>query len=314
MPMFEQAVPYIKTMKYFLTAIIFALTFNLQKSDYGLKLTVGETYSQTYIAQSTVEQQIMGMEQKIDISINSKVDFTVTQKMADRYRMDVAYGAIEMVMKLPQGETKVSTTEESDNPMSTMMKSMVGKKFQIEMLKNGTVEKVENLENIFSGMFEAFPDFSDQQKQQFTAQMMQSYGEKAFKGNIEMITAILPQQKVAVGDSWNTATQLESGFAANVKSTYTLASANSSEVVIKGTSSIKTDDNDAAVEVNGMSTKYSLDGTMTSTYQLDPKTNWVISGQVEQKMSGKADIEDNPQIPGGITIPMEIKNLMTIGQ
>ena len=301
-------------MKYLITAIIFVCSLNPQKQDYGLNLEVGETYSQFYTAESKVEQTIMGMEQTVTISLSSGVDFKVTQKMSDRYKMDVSYKEIEMIMNLPQGETRVSTKEESDNPMSSMMKNMVGKSFQVEMLNNGKVTKVENLENVFSNMFEGIPDLSEEQKSQLVGQMMQSYGEKAFKGNIEMITAILPAKKVSVGDSWTSTTRLESGFAADVNNTYTLASSDASAVVIEGSSDIATDPTGSTTEVNGMKTSYELSGTMTATYTLDPKTNWVLMGKVNQKMTGEAEIADSPQIPGGITIPMEITNLMTIGQ
>ena len=301
-------------MKYFITAIILVFTLNINKKDYSLKLEVGETYSQKYTANSKVEQSIMGMEQVIEIAITSSIDFTVTKKMADRYGMDVSYASIEMIMKLPQGETKVSTEEESDDQMSKMMSAMIGKKFYVEMLTNGEVAKVENLENVFESMFESLPDLTEQEREQSLDQMMQSYGEKAFRGNIEMITAILPKEKVDIGDSWNSTTLLESGFPATVSNTFTLISADPSVVIIEGRSSINTEERDTPLDINGMKTSYELSGTVTGRYKLDAKTNWVIEGQVEQKMKGQAKIEDNPQIPGGITIPMEISNIMTIGQ
>ncbi|MEP0005372.1 MAG: DUF6263 family protein [Balneola sp.] len=219
-----------------------------------------------------------------------------------------------MKMNTPMGEMLFSSESEGVDVFSTLIKTMIGKEFTLEMSRDGTISRIENLDNIFKGMFESFPQLSEPQKQQILTQLRQAYGEKSFKGNIEMITAIFPNKEVKVGEKWENSVKLESGMSGFMNNTFTLVDLNSDAIIIEGTSQISTEDKDAYVDVNGMPTRYNLTGKMQSSYKLDPESNWVVEGKIEQEISGDAQIKDSPNLPGGITIPMVIKNDMTIGQ
>ena len=61
-----------------------------------------------------------------------------------------------------------------------------------------------------------------------------------------------------------------------------------------------------------MPLKYDMAGTMTSDIKIDKKTGWTMSAKISQSIKGNAYVKDNPQMPGGMTIPMTISNDMTI--
>ncbi|MEP1031909.1 DUF6263 family protein [Ekhidna sp.] len=301
-------------MKYILTVTILILSGNLKKTDLGLNLNVGETYSQSYISKNTITQTINGMEQIIKMEITGGMDFQVNENLGDRYSMSASYSSLIMKMNSPMGEMIFSSKSEGADIFSTIMKTIVGKEFLIEMSKNGTISKIESLDSIFDGMFESFPELPEPQKQQLLAQLRQAYGEKAFKGNIEMITAIFPNKEVNVGESWKNSVKLESGMSGFMNNTFTLTDVNSDAIFIEGTSQISTENKDAYIEVNGMPTRYNLTGKMKTSYKLDPQSNWIVEGKIEQEISGDVQIKDNPNLPGGMLIPMVMKNDMTVGQ
>ncbi len=301
-------------MKYIVVAAILIFSVNTFKTDLALNLKVGETYPQSYTSQSTITQDINGMEQVITMEISGGMDFRVNENFGDRYSMSASYSSLIMKMNSPMGEIIFSSKSESDDLFSIMMKSIIGKEFKIEMLKDGMISKIENLDTIFSGMFEPFPELSEAQKQQILAQLKQAYGEKAFKGNIEMITAILPNKEVNIGDSWKNSVKLESGMSGFMNNTFTLTDVASDAIFIEGISQISTESKDAYVEVNGMPTRYNLTGKMKTSYKLDPQSNWIVEGKIEQEISGDIQIKDNPSLPGGMSIPMVMKNIMTVGQ
>lgn len=300
-------------MKYTVTAILL-FSINLNKADLGLKLKVGDTYSQSYVSKTSITQNINGMEQVINMEIIGGMTFHVEERMSDRYLMSASYSSLAMKMNSPMGEVLFSSEGETEDMFSIIMKNMVGKAFKIEMHKNGSIAGIHELDNIFNNMFEAFPDLPEQQKAQITAQLKQAYGEKAFKGNIEMITAIFPDQDVEVGESWKNSVKLESGMSAFMNNTFTLVETGTDAVLIDGITEISTEDKDAYMDVNGMPTRYNLSGKMKTSYKVDPQTNWIIEGTIEQEMSGDVQIQDNPSLPGGITIPMTMTNNMTVGQ
>lgn len=301
-------------MKYILAAIILIFSANLKKADLGLNLKTGETYSQIYTSNTTITQTIDGMEQVIKMEVTGGMDFQVNKNLGESYSISASYSSLIMKMNSPMGEMVSSSKSDGDDIFSTLMKTIIGKEFTIEMSRDGTISKIENLDNIFEGMFQSFPQLTEPQKQQILAQLRQAYGEKAFKGNIEMITAIFPKKKVKVGENWENSVKLESGMSGFMNNTFTLIDVNSDAIFIEGNSQISTENKDAYVEVNGMPTRYNLTGKMKSSYKLDPESNWIVEGKIEQEISGDVQIKDNPNLPGGITIPMVIKNDMTIGQ
>ena len=73
-----------------------------------------------------------------------------------------------------------------------------------------------------------------------------------------------------------------------------------------------TADKDAYIQSNGMPLKYDMSGTMSSEIKINRKNGWVIESKINQIIKGTAQIKDNPQMPGGMTIPMTLSNEMTI--
>jgi hypothetical protein len=140
--------------------------------------------------------------------------------------------------------------------------------------------------------------------------LKQAYGEAAFKGNIEMVTAIYPKTKVSKGDEWEISTKMESGMSGNINSTYKLSESTKEYYVIDGQSKITTEDKDAYVEMNGVALKYDIAGTMTSMIKIDKLTGWIIEANINQVIQGDTYIKENPEMPNGMKIPMVMKNKM----
>lgn len=301
-------------MKYLLAATILFFSASIESVDLGLNLKVGETYSQSYLSNNTVTQTFNGMEHVIKMEITGSMDFLVNNKLGDGYSMNASYTSITMKMDSPMGEMIFSSKGEGADIFSTIMKTVIGKEFKIEMARDGTISKIEDLDVIFDGMFESFPELSEPQKQQILTQLREAYGEKAFKGNIEMITAIFPSKEVKIGESWENSIKLEAGMSGFMNNTFTLTDVNNDAIIVDGTSQITTENKDAYIEVNGMPTRYNLSGKIKSSYKLDPETNWIVEGKIEQEISGDVQIKDNPDLPGGMLIPIVMINDMTVGQ
>ena len=150
------------------------------------------------------------------------------------------------------------------------------------------------------------------QKRQIKEQLLKSYGEDAFKGNIEMVTAIFPEKTVMKEDKWSIDTQLKSGLSANINTEYSLTDFNSEYVLLKGNSTVKTEDVEASVMVNGFKTKYDLSGTMTSFLKVDRTSGWIIEAKIDQNIGGTVYFDPAPDLPNGMTMPMEMKTEMNI--
>jgi hypothetical protein len=140
------------------------------------------------------------------------------------------------------------------------------------------------------------------------SQLLNAYGGKAIKGSIETFTAIFPEKAVKKGAQWNIITNLEAGMASTVSTTYTYEGSEDEFVLISGQGSVETTDKDAYVETNGMSMKYDLSGTLSSSIKMDKKTGWIHEASINQSIEGTATLKANDQLPDGMTIPMTITN------
>ncbi len=89
---------------------------------------------------------------------------------------------------------------------------MIGNSFNVKMAKNGKILEVHNIESMIESLFEGFSYIPDNQLLKYKAQLNKAYGAEAYKGNIEMVTAIFPDNSVNKGDKWKIKTNLESGF------------------------------------------------------------------------------------------------------
>lgn len=284
-----------------------------QKSNLSLNLEEGKEYKQVSDSKSIITQDINGQQVKMIMTIKGKMLYKVISVNPSDYSMDVKYESLSMTMDMPQAKMEFSS-EKNDKMdiFSTLLSKMVGKSFYVKIAKNGKVIEVKNIESMFESLLENYTDIPDSKLEQLKAQLNKAYGAEAFKGNIEMVTAIFPDNPVNKGDKWTIKTNLESGMSGIVTTEYELANLNSDYFMISGKSVIETEDKDAYVESNGMPMKYDMDGSMISEIKVDRETGWIIEANINQEIKGDAYIKENPQIPNGMKIPMIMKNEMEI--
>jgi len=303
-------------MKKLTLILIAAFTFATcyaQKHTLSLNLEKGRTYTQKMTSNSSIIQTINSQRLDTKITIIGMMAYKVIKIESAVYEMEVSYKSLAMDVSQPSGSQHWSSEKPDESDiMSTILAAMIDQPFLIKLSAAGKVLEVRNIETLFAHIFDKFPQLSETQQQQLKAQLMQSYGDKAFKGNLEMCLAIFPDAPVAPGENWVVNTQLESGMAASLSTTYTLKNMQESTYMIGGKSEMKTADKDAYIETNGMPLRYNMAGTMLSEIIVDKKSGWVIESLVEQEMSGTAYILDNPKLPGGMEIPMTLNTRLSV--
>ena len=286
-----------------------------QKVELKLDLKEGTEYYQISDVTMSVSQDYNGMKMDIETTLTGEMSFFVKNKKGTEYNIDVKHKKLEMSMQLPQGKMEFSS--ENDNPQdifSLILKEMVNKPFFIRMTDKGKVVEVKNTDTLFNSIYKIMPStVSDAKKEQIKAQMKKSYGDEAFKGNLEMASAIFPDHPVNIGDKWEIKTELNSTAPSRITTIYEFVEDNTNYYLIKGNGKINSINKDTYFETNGMQMKYDLTGTMTSTMKIEKKTGWIIEATINQDINGKSHIKSNSQMPEGMDIPISIitKMIMT---
>lgn len=299
---------------YILIVIIFTATLSTaQKTNLRLHLEIGKTYTQVMDSKANIVQEIAGQKMDITMGIKGGMTYLVKTVNDNTYDLEVRYKHLNMTMQLPQ-MTLQFNSEESDKEdvFSQILAEMIDKPFYIKIAKNGKIEAVKNIEALFTSAFNKF-SLSEAETLQVKNQLSKAYGEEAFKGNMEMATAIFPDSPVAIGDKWTITTKLVSEMTADINTIYEFKAEHKDHYLIQGKSKIETIDKDAYIETTaGMPMKVNLTGVMVSEIKVDKNSGWILEAKIEQEMQGDMQFKENSALPEGMIVPMTIKNEMTI--
>jgi len=296
-----------KTLLSSLFLLLILSNCQAQKYKPALNLVKGNTYYTNSTVTSAITQTYNGQDVNIAIDMAAKTAFNVTDVKDSIYNMQVSYQSISLKVVSPNGTVEMnSDSKDTKDISSTFLAGMVNKPFSVTVTKTGRVLEVKNIENIINAIFSNLPQVDEAQKAQMKAQFMQSFGETAFKGNLEQTLAIYPSIKVAKNDSWIIKTSMQSVMSANLVSTYQLQDVTDAYYQIHGDAKVTSAVTTTPAQINGMPVKYDLSGTIITDIKADKKTGWVIEEKLRQDIGGNVNILDNPKVPGGMQLPMKV--------
>ncbi|MFI5139382.1 MAG: DUF6263 family protein [Sphingobacteriales bacterium] len=302
-------------MKYFLNfflLLIVCVPCGAQRLKLSLYLKKGNTYYMAGTSNSAILQSVNGQENKVNSVLSYRIAFKVIGVMDSVYNMEVRYQSLAMKIKIANQTIEMDSRKNnpSDNP-STIIAAMMNKPFTIIITKSGKIRSVSNVEKMIIGVFDDFPQVDAAKKEQIKTEFLQSFGGNAFKGNLEMETAIFPEAAVAKNDKWTVNTKLESKFKVTVHTVYHLTDIRGGYYQIHGNGTMVTDKNSKPSLINGVPVKYNMKGTSITDIKADKITGWVNEVKLTQVMKGNIEILDNPKVPGGANIPMTINTDVT---
>jgi hypothetical protein len=285
-----------RTFNFFLLSIAVALQCSCNSAPVEIKLNleVGKEYTQSNT--STITTKIGapdGSTMNMPMTIAGVMSLIVESESDTAYLVEVKYKKLSMTMRMPQGISVTFDSERKDDIMSKSFKSIVDNPFKVILLKNGRVSSVDM--SAFWGKLDSSMEWVPlMQREQVVEQMKQAYGEKAFKGNFEQLSAFLPETPVSKGGKWHTQIKLETNFPATMDSEYKLEKIAKDYFIIMGTSDISTNGLQDAItqSSSGELMQYNLTGTATSNIKIDRTTGWIIEATIKQTLKGKSIIGD----------------------
>jgi hypothetical protein len=302
-------------MKYFLNLLLLLVVLTpceAQKFKPQLNLAKGDTYYMASTGTSAIVQSVNGQENKVNILISSRMAFKVIGVMDSVYNMEVSYQSLET--KIQMADTTIDMDSKKNSPLdipSSIIAAMINKPFNITLTRSGKIRSVENIEKMITSVFDGFPQIDTAKKEQIKKQFMQSFGANTLKSSLEMGTAIFPKIAVAKNDKWTVNTSLEAPAKASVQTVYQLIDISGGFYQIHGEGAMTSDKNTKPLQINGLPMKYNLSGTTLTDIKVNKSTGWISEVKLKQLMSGNIEILDNPQMPGGMTIPMTFNTEVT---
>jgi hypothetical protein len=280
-----------------LTSLLF-VGCNSDQSMLKLQPEMGNTYWQKASTITLLKQNIQG--QTIDIQTEYITDIRLIPQVVneDEIIMSAQFRDLRFNVESPFGKIGFNSKRPDTTDFAAIIFSRLNQTpFSVHFSPSGTVQAISGMDDVMNNAYAAV-NMSAQQQAEVKRMLDDVYGPRAIKSHLEMSAAILPNKRVAVGDSWT----VRAPFHANVKGlaehTYTLKERRKESVSIQGKSIVKPDP-----DFKGLN-QYNINGTIESYFNVDPTTGWVRSGVVEVSFEGSI-ITQNPE-GGNIEIPMSL--------
>ncbi len=279
----------------------------------ALNLAKGETYYRTSTSNAAVTQTVNGQKNSTNTVISSRISFKVTGIRDTLYDMEVRYESLILKMKFPSGDlTYSSDNADFRDPSSAILAAFKNQPLTAVMTKSGNLVSISGISAIFDKMIAQYPGLDTDQKSQIRSTMEQSFGEQAFRSNYEMGAAIFPAIPVKKGVLWVSDSQLAGPAITEVHTIYELKDIADDFYHIRANSVINYPDRDVFKTTNGMPVKNNLNGIMTADIVVDKTTGWLKQSTIMQTINGITEIKDNPQLPGGLVMPVYMQSDITI--
>lgn len=260
-------------------------TLFAQKTSVQLHLEKGKTYTHVLNSQSEIYQRANGKTSKTNMVITAKITYKVKSVKKDAYYLETQYRNMNISIDQADGKSlNFNSDKPSKDLLSNFFYEMCRTPFYITMNSLGEINSVEGIGRLVDNSIKGL-DLPEEKVEQIKVNLIDAYGEKAFKGNFEIITLIYPKAAVEFNESWETETAIYSkNIQATLKTNYHLVQSSGEYLQVDGESEMISKE---------QSETSNLVGSASIHLSLDKDSGWIHSAKVDQTIRiGKKEDEN----------------------
>ena len=272
------------------------------------KFKAGEEYEYGQLSKQNAVQTLPGMgEMKMDGTLGGTMLLKIKSVDSNgSARIESQYSKLKMVTNSFIMSMSMDSEGSQEEDGNKIIKSLTGKTFFFTLTKTGSVENVEGVENLYSGLGSLGLDEDVLTKTRKALQ--QTINDKSIKTLLENGLVSYPEKPVKAGDKWNTSSVQAVNFPMRIDNTWSLLTADGNSANISCEGSLTTIDKEKVNNlVNGMKTKSDLNGTQKTNSQIDLKSGWPKEVKILSDIKGKMILLAGGLIPQDMEVPMTVK-------
>ncbi|GHN00219.1 hypothetical protein WSM22_17080 [Cytophagales bacterium WSM2-2] len=279
-----------------LVVITCSFTFLPKETQLHYVFKKGDAYEIVTVSSTTQHYTVAGTDQNVTQTLNSVLQMKIVDVLGTSAKFEVEYSKISSKADSPMGANVMDSEGDTTNAMNKALWSMKGKKFNFIMKKNGTVESVENIDNLWSKVGA------------MKAAMEQSFGKNFFVRSIENVFAFYPEEKLKPGSTWKNPSTLGTALPLQVQNNWTLESVNEPNVVLVNDGAITTTDSTKVVSLQGgVKSLVNMKGRQVIKITASVAHGWPETSKSYYEVKGKMMLQPGGQIPEEMEMQMEIK-------
>lgn len=252
------------------------LKFNFEKGrGYDYELT------------SSVEQQMMGKDMKMDMT--AYYSMNVIEDNGSEKTISTTFERMKMYMDMGPLKLDVDTdkpmevgkdTSEMNQAFGMINKifgSIKGRKFQLKVNAEGKVLEVTGFKEMAQAMIDSMGGpLGPEEKEKMRESFEKQFNDEGVKSQFERVLYIFPNKEVKVGDSWQRNSTPGGSVPISYNSTYTVKEIEGDMVTLEEKSIVGSSDE-----------KIKMDGTVTGTMVVDSRSGLIVT--CNQEMNMKVD-------------------------
>ena len=278
-----------------------------QKQVLELRLDKGKTYQQIFDMPMQIKYDFSSQSMEMDMNMMMSLSYKVIEAKADYYEFEAKFDLLKIdINAMGNKMTFSSDNVNESNPVFKFFNEITKNSFVIKTDRKGQAIEIKGYEEMIEKAILKFPNLSKAEKEQLKQQFNQSFNEETLKQNISNLGNYFPSTPVGIGDEWDYSYTTNAGANVTINAHYKLIEITPEYILIDMVAKIVSPEDNGYIESNGMMMKLNLNGAMTSTIKLDPKTCWTKTSTGKMIMSGKAEVQANDQLPEGMTMDMSI--------
>lgn len=277
----------------------------------ALRLKEGDTRRAMSTSDQTTTQTVMGQQQTSHQVTKMGVRYDVLKAGEDgRRRVRVTYESMSLDATTPMGRMSWSSADTAGTvPQGAeIFSALLGHGYTVAMDADGTNRHVEGWDSLVSELMDAIPSQPGSSAEDTKKMLEQNVGESMIGGALKDVVAVMPSKTAGVGDTWSCTSRIGGGMGLTNTSTWTVGSRAGGVTTMKVISELASDST-ASSSMGGMTVRYALHGTTTTTVDIEDATGWILRSRSEGEISGTASVDGSPM--GPLDIPMSIKTVNT---
>jgi len=282
-----------------LSALIVGISFlaSAQK-EYKLQYSFkkGDTYEWSQSA--SVKQHLAGpgFDQNNESTVTANALMKVVELTAKGAKFEIEY--TKLYTNIPQANMLMdSDGDTTKNLPNKIMRAMKGRKFNFSLMKDGTVESVENDENLWAGLTVA-NGFKEAQVAPMKQALENSFGKNSIRSSLEAAMIKYPENKIKVGLTWNSKNEIASPIPLKTENVWTLESAEDPAAVVVGDGQITTTDTTKVITLQqGFKATTNFKGRRVVKSHVNLATGWPETSKAYAEQKGSMILLAGGQIP-----------------
>ena len=271
----------------------------LASEEYNLSLNLkeGASYNLEIKAIQQIKQDFFGNQMTIKQNYLSKNSYRVKRiDEQGNYILAVQYDDLQLQLQELGGDFGGVKEREFKTKFNKSMKEAAktirGQEFTMKISPKGELLALEGYRELLSRWQSAVKKYQRENDLTVGAGIENFFDEEFMRQLWKNILAYIPQQAVAVGDSWKSDFKLTDPLATTISNNYTLQQVQNNKTIIATHSPITINDLELS-QLQGQGITYNLDGQQQGQLILDPQTNWIQQGQLEFKATGTMEVENS---------------------